>query len=329
MNRPLLPSIAERLNEEHTAQHRRWNFTQKCAPDRHTGEPRWSTEGHHDPSGLYVSGQDGLLDRCQASLPRLLHGYNGITIKNPDEQQQAMDTLHSMLDEISDPVEPLVEFLRVDLVQNVPCDAAKVLNALRNARHPWFRKDQTEYQGSSVRFNGKERILTAYDKRQELKFRKGVAITGSEDWLRLELQLKTRKAVRELFGNDEDRPVTHIDFFHAYRIWRKAWLTFDPAVCATTKISLPALVAECEAQGFRTSTGQSAWDWYRQFHEKPDTQRRFLKDVQARKLRAMAFSFGSILPLLAPGDVVDLDSTGLETLHLSQWHHIKSPGKAA
>src|SRR5205823_5154847 len=144
--------------------------------------------------------------------------------------------LFEYLREVATAEERLIEFVRVDLALNVPCDPRRMVVAHRGARHPWVRREDIQYGDSGIRFAGKERVLQMYWKQKERADKAGFDLPPLSKSLRVEVQIKGKDAVREAWGgkkrpggiadNDKSqvekdrekedwalRAVTHLDFF--------------------------------------------------------------------------------------------------------------------
>ena len=213
--------------------------------------------------------------------------------------EAAHEELFRCLAVIAQPVQRLSEYTRVDLVLNLPCDPKPFVIAHRNACHPWVRRQQVIYGDTGIRFPGKEFVLALYWKQKERADKTGFNLPALTESVRAEVQFKGKKAVRREIGGNVKTAVRQLDFFQCYRVFRRAWCLFDkdtPACIPTEKFSVHALIAECEAQGFRTSFGFSAWDWFCAKGQKPATISRLRPKVQAHKQSAMKFSWAGMLP---------------------------------
>ncbi len=312
----LLPEIAAPLLTDGFYETRDWYITIAKRPDRQTDTTVWKLSGSHRRYKIVIRGKGSTIEWIQVSLPHLLHGYNGRVIKNPQELTAALELLFQCLAEISIPIERLIEFIRVDLVLNLPGDPKRFVQIHKNARHPYVRNEDIQYGDSGIRFPGKERTLQLYWKQKERADKSGFDLPPLANSIRIELQLKGKYAVREVLGGgDVELPITALDFYHCYRCYRYALCLFDKDILIPDdeKCSLMALIAECEAQDFKTSWGASALEWYASSGQKPATVNRNRAIMQARKQKLMAFKWADILPpLTLPDPVIDIYPDGQE-----------------
>lgn len=312
----LAPDITDALQSNGFYQSPDWYFQRANSLNRQTGGTVAKLSGYNERLGIIVRGKDSTIEWIQASLPRLLHGYNGRLIKSPQELDDSLELLFKHLTEISTAVEPIIEFTRVDLVLNFPGNPKRFILAHRNARHPWVRNEDINYGESGIRFPGVERLIQFYWKQKERADGSGFDLPPLSNSIRVELQLKTKKVVREVLGGgDPECPFGHLDFYQCYRKFRYALCLFDKEIRTHDgeKCSLLALIAECEAQGFKTSWGASVWDWYEASGQKPATVNRNRAVMQARKQNIIDFKWADYLPMLRfPDPVVDIYSDGRE-----------------
>lgn len=275
---------------------------------------RESIFGQHEFSGTIVRGHDGVIQRVQCSLARIRYFYNGNLIKSQTDIERALRTLWSYLKQICTPVQGIIRFTRVDLVLNVPCSPKAVIAAHRNAKHPWVHRNKIEYSDSSIRFPGAERVIQFYCKHKEKSDKSGFPMPATTSSIRAEVQFK-KKAVAKALGSYEDEFITFLDFHRCYNEYRKALCLFDPASISpspTGKFALKALLAECEAQGFKTSFGMGALEWYGMNGIEKATLARTTAEVHRRELELRQFSWANLLPAEPPVPVVDIYSDGRE-----------------
>jgi hypothetical protein len=342
----LLPEIVSALKQYGFYEFGGWYFQSVPQPDRRTGGTYHKLSGFHKDLRIVVRGNDYVIEWVQASLPRVLHGYNGRLIVNPVQLKQSQERLFGHLGEIAVAEIQLIEFIRVDLALNVPCDPRRMVLAHRGARHPWVRREDIQYGDSGIRFAGKERVLQMYWKQKERSDKAGFDLPPLSKSLRVELQIKGKDAVREAWGGkkrpggtadkgksqdekDRDkedwslRAVTRLDFFQCYRVYRRALCLFDKhpvPIIPEEKCTLLALIGECEAQGFRTSSGISAWDWFKLGGQKQETVNRARAEVMARKQAVMEFRWADVLPAQRlPEPVIDIYPDGREVALNNLW----------
>ena len=115
-----IPEIIAELRQRGFCQWGRWFFQVFKCRDFRTGGMYTKLSGRHEELGIWVRGKDFVIEWVQASLPRLLFGYNGRLITNPFQLDDSQETPFEHLGEIAVPEERLIEFVRVDLVLNLP-----------------------------------------------------------------------------------------------------------------------------------------------------------------------------------------------------------------
>ena len=320
---PLLPEILAALQAAGFYRGGGWYFETVTREEKRTGKTHVKLSGHHEILSITIKGKDGVIEWVQASLPRLLFGYNGRLITNPAQLDCSLDRLFGHLAGIATAENRLIEFIRVDLALNLPCDPKRFIVAHRNARHPWVKSDSIEYGSTGIRFPGKKRVLHLYCKQKERADKSGFKMPLRTKSIRAEVQVKGTEAVRAFFGHAPDAPVTSLDFFKCYRCYREAWCLFDkgPVISSPGEhCSLLKLIAECEAVGFKTSHGIGAMAWWELGNKKPATVNRMKGDLQKRKQALMEFKWAEILtPGRLPEPVVDIYADGREVLLRDLW----------
>ena len=191
--RPLLPPIAEAIGKGDMPSVPGWRFWLSTAPNTSPGTSAgWKLQGTHEPTGLFVHGVPYELRGWSGSLPGILHGFNGVQLKDDDEKDAALLRVHEILGQIADLPRSAETYRRLDMAINIAHDEPeRLVLALRNAHHPWIRRGTEKYAHGNIRFPGREAVFQAYWKRPPV--RSGVK---RKRWktphvLRLELQLKT------------------------------------------------------------------------------------------------------------------------------------------
>lgn len=280
----------------------------------------------HQPSGLMATGIKGVITRIHCSLPKVLHGTNGICLKY-DELGLACDRVDRLLSEISLEEERTWELLRWDFAIQIRCDVPRTIALYRQAKHREIRRSSTMYfkedtrQLNSIQWCGKDVSISLYDKGAELNSKsKGTRFPKGEV-LRLEVSLKNKAAikkkipaspsaeVRKLFPN---QPVQfHLPgYFVAWRIFREVICQLDPPPTESIgQFSLLGLIAECERADLMLSNGMTALEWYGR-HRDPDTLRKTCKKVEGLKRSEIGWRLDRALPLNAPPELVDLHLDG-------------------
>lgn len=175
----------------------------------------------HVSSGLCATGNETEVRNIQVSLPKLLHGSNGVLIKTADELETALCRTSQTLRQIGLPTTfGRTWFSRVDLVWHFPGNPQDFFLAHEKVRHPRVRKATVRYDGQSISWRGCNFAILMYDKSLEQNKRSG-------DVVRVEVQLRGKR-LRDCFGI-EDGQLTELDFDECYSVYRKILLGFEPA----------------------------------------------------------------------------------------------------
>lgn len=300
----------------------------------------------HQVSGLRVESDGQFTHHVELSLPRLLHGSNGRLLKTPDELHHAVHRLSELLGVFHHDIHPSIfEVRRLDLALNLPLDATLILALHRNARHPGVRRETEEYhnqplsthgrpvphmatQLNTVRLGGAKTVIQLYDKVAERLARgkksEGKVTDHHLRCLRVEIQLRGRRHVAELFGKDggDNLTLDQLDFPSCYRVFRGILVEFDPVGSVPSfKATVPNLLAILNGHPATWTHlgGMAPLDWYRFANQVDDRQYRDMRrQVHAAELTVTGFRWADHLPEFQLPDVVEIDPSG----HLSL---IRSP----
>jgi hypothetical protein len=251
------------------------------------------------PSGTKVQGHNNNIELVTESIPRCLFGTNGKLIRTPQDLTNGLAALDSLLDQISTPIYPLIEYTRVDLVLHFRCNVQKFLSAHRHARHPSIRNETVEYDGSGITLPGSKAAIRLYDKQLEMTGKPG-------NILRLEIQLRKPK-LGELFGKSGFEPLNHLDFWQCYQVYRSLVCNLQPEPLPE-KLDFNRLLAETEAAGFRLSNGLTAMETYRATVDK-ETYMARRRQIKGMVLSATSINWERLLPpFLLPEDLPDVET---------------------
>jgi hypothetical protein len=163
----------------------------------------------HESTGLRAVGSGNTIEYVECSLPRLLHGTNGMLLRDQLEIDLALQKLDLLLDEIGDPLDNTRSFSRVDLVWQFRGDPGLLINAHRNCRHKNIRADPLCSERGSLTWAGSQVRIRFYDKLRQMTKKPG-------DVIRVEVQLRG-SLLRERFGSDFDE---------CYKVYRQVLLGF-------------------------------------------------------------------------------------------------------
>jgi hypothetical protein len=257
--------------------------------------PAYSFSFDDPASGYHAYGNGDEVKYHRASLPRLLHGNNGMLIKSQAELNAGRDLLQQKACEICNATFGNLHFTRVDLVWQFRGDTAGFILAHRNARHPRIRRGASFYESRSMAFKGSQMRISIYDKSRE-KFK------HDGDIVRVEVQLKGR-VLKELLGNG-DR-VTKLDFNTCYQAYRRILLGFIPS--PVTNVSTVAeFLSIAEREGWQ-SGGVPAFDLYTR-ELSPRQIRRIQKDMASCRPAVHKIDWSELLPADGPPTPIELIS---------------------
>jgi len=269
------------------------------------------TAVHHNPF-IRITGRitdrDGKLNRVTCHLPEILHGYNGIQIKSQFELDQALARLLEIVGEIAD-LTFLETYLRIDFAFNIPCDPGQTLNALKGTRHPWIRKTATAYQHNAVQLKGVNYTLSLYCKSHRRTDKSGFPhdhhFSPQDNHLRVEVQAKTKSAVRKLF----DAPYRTLDFAALWTSARKFIAMLPAGRASGDPCTLFAALALLEQNKIRHPSGMSPIEWWKVGKE-PETVRKELRKIKAIQHAWSPFSLVDLIPETPPVDFLDVLPNG-------------------
>lgn len=258
---------------------------------------------HRDPF-IRITGRDGKLNRVTCQLPEILHGYNGVQIKSQAELDQALAILLVIVAEIADNIF-LEGFLRIDFAFNIPCNPGEVINALKSTRHPLIRKTATSYQNNAVQLKGVNYSLSAYCKGHRRTDKSGFPhdrhFSAQDNHIRVEVQAKTKAAVRKLF----DAPYRTLDFAALWTGFRKFISMLPAGKASGDPCTLFAALALLELNNIRHPSGMTPLEWWKVGKE-PETVRKELRKIRAIQHTWGPFSLVDLIPETPPVDFLDV-----------------------
>lgn len=251
----------------------------------------------HEPTGLHVHGTPGRLEGWSASLPRVLHGYNGIQPKDDIEIAASRVRVNELLDEISHPSETVETLRRLDAAMNLAApDTEALLTTLRNANHPWIRREKERYAIGNIRLPGTKVVFNAYWKKPPTKTGARQKKWHTPGVLRLEVQLKSIDKIGQFLGHRVPAPLTELPRRReVYGAFRRFILGFQSRKLHTGKCTLSSLIARCESVQFVFPEGDTAMDWHRTTSE-VDTHRKMQKTVAANTAQFLSVDWAELLP---------------------------------
>ena len=263
--RSLLPPIADAIGKGDMQPVPGWRFWMTTGAAQAPGSSsECKLQGTHEPSGLYVYGTPTELRGWSGSLPGILHGFNGVQLKNDTERDAALLRVHHILNEVSDLPGQTETFRRLDIVTNIAHDEPeRMVLALRNAHHPWIRRATEKYANGNIRFPGTEAVFQAYWKLPPARTGAKRKAWKTPGVLRLELQLKTADKIAQ-FLDLEEPPVRELPpMATIYGKFREFMLGFPRCEQRADKCSMAALLALCESRDLHLPGGETVMDWHR------------------------------------------------------------------
>ena len=242
----------------------------------------------HQPTGVRVRARKRTVETIEACLPRVLHGSNGMLIKDDTELAAALATVDAIVSQIAGPARSPREFTRLDFAWQFRGDVRLYIAAFRHARHPFVRKETHVYSDSSLCFPGRRCRITFYDKLREQTGKSGNVV-------RVEVSLR-REKVRDLLGKGHS--VASFRFRDAYRAFRKVLRKFHPR-----KIPKISTLAEVCAVAERESV--PVLDYLR-LTKSARTVRRLHQQVTQAAVSHYRLNWRKRLPKFAPPAPVEI-----------------------
>jgi hypothetical protein len=219
----------------------------------------------HEPTGLHAHGTPGRIEGWSVSLPRVLHGCNGIQLKDDIEISASRARVNALLGEISQPTEVSETLRRLDVAINLSFpNPEAVLRTLRLRRHLWIRRETAEYATGNIRFPGAGVVFQAYWKKPPVKTGARQKRCHTPNVLRLEIQLKKIHKIAKFLDLDSAEPLRELPKRRdLYESFRRFMLGFQRCAYRSDKCSMAALLALCMSQDVHLPGGESVMDWHR------------------------------------------------------------------
>ena len=312
--RSLLPAIAEAIGKGDMQPVTGWRFWWSTATATAPGTSAgWKLQGTHEPTGLYVHGVPYELRGWSGSLPGILHGFNGVQLKNDAEIEAALLRVHHILGEVSDLPSQAETFRRLDIAINLAHDEPeRMVLALRNAHHPWIRRATEKYANGNICLRGTEAVFQAYWKLPPVRTGAKRKAWKTPSVLRLELQLKKADKIAQFLDLEEPTIRELPPMATVYAKFREFMLGFQRCEQRADKCSMAALLALCESRDLRLPGGECVMDWHR----------RSVGDSGHAKMRAkvaavtahfLDIDWAELLPADAIPATVDVHLDGMTT----------------
>lgn len=340
----LLPEFQERVENKRKRLYGQWGqlFYDPRINWIRKDFPRKPFIIQHKTSKLVCVGDADRILVFQVSLPGLLHGCNGMLIKNNLECQLAFQKLVDTLSEISSPPDtPYLfhEVKRLDLTLNVLHPAKILIPTHRFAKHPWIKRKSITFGETSSQYNkisgvsnnGDNIKFLLYDKKLEISHGNAAADKTDSKSTRIEFQLLNTKMIRRALDLikeiDPELPTRlenwlltpfpipadyHWDYWRLYSVWRALLLMTQPVKqLPKTKADTLTLIEICEANNVTLPNGMRVLDWYNSRVNKR-ARDEMRKKLEKHSLLWNDFSWEKELPENHPPTVVDVLSDGSE-----------------
>lgn len=190
----------------------------------------------HEESGLRIGGSVQNPRWVEVSLPKLIHGSNGILLKE-SECERSTSLLRDLVEQCVVAPNYCVGASRIDLVGQFDGKLQEWNSALRRVPHEKVRRPGLEFFNSGLVWPGKYMHARLYDK--------GLEQTGKpSNVVRLEFQTRSGVIPKNVVG-----PGARINYSAAYRAYSRFCRGFVPRrVPKITKIA--ELLAWCELCSF-------------------------------------------------------------------------------
>lgn len=320
-----------------------WHSSFKSKIRRHNNERLSEYSASHHDTGLRVFVVNRRIESVEVSLPRLIHGSNGIQLREDADLAAARQALRMVLAPMIPPMQaqswPLT---RLDVALTLRLDPRDVLARHRLLRHKlirketecWYNENGDSDSGRSkpgrrafspphvlsdlntVRLKGTNSVICLYDKATELKSRNAGIQVDHDCGLRVEIQLKTAKHIARFLGSEGATQVLFDELTVAkcYHVFRETMIQFDPVnQLPSFKPNIESLLAILEAHPVTWSSlgNVNPLDWYRT--SKGITARQF-KELRRKVAKFTPtfcdFRWADFLPEDRLPDLVDIDKEG-------------------
>lgn len=309
--RSLLPSVADAVAEGNLQPVPGWEFwLTKGAKSSFGAITGYKLQGTHKPTGIYVHGTPTELRGWTGSLPRALHSFNGVQIRDDLERDAALLRVHQILSQVSDVPGQAETYRRLDLAINLDHDDPEsIVVALRHNRHAWIRRETENYATGSIRLAGVKAAFQAYWKRPPSRDGVRRKAWNQPKVLRLELQLKSADKIARFLGLDEP-PVRELPpMATIYGKFREFMLGFQRREPRADNCTMAALLALCVRHNLRLDGGETVLDWHRR-GVSLDAHRKMRREVARIVPRFLSIDWAELLPADTIPATVDVHADG-------------------
>lgn len=266
-------------------------------------------EAVHDDPHIYAYGCDGKLKKAKFSISEVLHGSNGVLIKNQQEIDAALTRAKDILSPLCSPQVTFGRFMRIDVAHHIECEPAKMLAFLKTLTIPKIRKSLFRHQDNAVQFLGSNYTVSVYSKTHQRQNRSGIPhnrpLDPAETHLRLELQAKNWGAVKETF----DTQYGTLVYDELWRGYRRFFASIPPAALYDGPFSPRALVKLCTEEGLTLPGGKPVLDWWAESC-KPNSVRKGKREMAAITFSTQKINLIDLIPEI-PTRFIDVDADGL------------------
>ncbi len=303
--------IVAELEEPTTFTDGGWEFSSSIPPPGKTFPKRLRITATHSHPHIFVTGHDGSIAKVSASLPEVIHGYNGRQIKGQAELDESIERLQAIVLPLAEGLLYYNRVTRLDFAYHVEGDPRRILSALRNTKHPRIRLDKVEYRTNSIQLIGRKFALSIYSKSHQKSGRTGIPkareFGPADKHLRIEVQARTKDAVSQLFGANETAFFQRLDYSRLWSGYRDFIDQLTPGNCCRERpnFSHDQLLQYCIAEGVQLPGGLLVSSWWAA-SQKPETIRK--KYAAARKIAWSIgeFRLADLIPVSPPSNYFDV-----------------------
>jgi hypothetical protein len=329
----LSPDILASFEDHLFCKSNDWDIRARVEPDHH-GEIRNSFTAVHKKPHLFIQGVDGYLRKATFHLPEIVHGFNGLQIKNQYDLDDALSIARELISEITERTVTFGIVHRLDFAYNLPCKPAEWIGALRTIKHPAIRSIPKVYQSNGIQWHGCKLTLSGYLKThcgKRRDFPKNKQINCDDNHLRIEVQAQSKQRVAQVFNDNEILMAKDLSIEKLYAKYRAFLAQLPVAAKAPKKITLDLLLALLSRRNEVLPNGLTVFDAWASTN-KPDTINRMRKKMNAalQGLSGMPplvemlpvefpFNFLDVMPDRSTREVIMVDERKIKPLPDIYW----------
>ena len=200
-----------------------------------------TTTARHDVTGLRIWGNDGIYQRVEFSLPRMLFSTNRNLLASQHQMTEAIQQADAVASRVlGEPLKGRV--VRIDLCGQFIGAGSEWVAAFRFAKHPKIRKPNRDFNGETLYIKGSELEFCIYDKGLEAKLTRDKVV-------RLECRLKSARMIKQCFK--KELMLSELQFDESYQVYRGLSLGLSPETILKSgrPINVSSILLQLEASG--------------------------------------------------------------------------------